>query len=243
MAGGPGSGKSYTAMEVFGVDKRFKQSFAASGLKVVNSDSAFEAGLKRNGINPKDLSKIEKEDPDLWDKITKVPGGIRDRAKQLTNKQKAFYEAGRLGMVVDGTGGKLEKIKKMKTHAEKLGYDTHMVFVDTSLAVAHVRNKSRDRVLPEDTVSSIWKDVQDNKAAFKNLFGGSFALVDNNTYDKHDYEYENPTTGKINVVQKMVEPQVRKAIDGFVNKKLQNPIGKKWIETARKLKSANMIKK
>ena len=60
MAGGPGSGKSFTAMEIFGIDKKLKSSFSASGLKNVNSDAAFEAGLKKHGINPKDLAYIEK---------------------------------------------------------------------------------------------------------------------------------------------------------------------------------------
>jgi hypothetical protein len=50
MAGGPGSGKSFTAMEIFGIDKRLKTSFSHTGLKTVNSDSAFEKGLKDNGI-------------------------------------------------------------------------------------------------------------------------------------------------------------------------------------------------
>ena len=28
MAGGPGSGKSYTAMEIFGIDKKLQSSFS-----------------------------------------------------------------------------------------------------------------------------------------------------------------------------------------------------------------------
>ena len=51
-----------------------------------------KAGLKKHGINPKDLADIEKNNPELWDKITKKPDGIRDRAKQLTQKQKAFMK-------------------------------------------------------------------------------------------------------------------------------------------------------
>ena len=69
MAGGPGSGKSFTAMEIFGIDKRLKQSFASTGLKSVNSDSAFEKGLKDNGIDPRKLAQIEREDAELWSKI------------------------------------------------------------------------------------------------------------------------------------------------------------------------------
>ena len=72
MAGGPGSGKSYTAMEIFGIDKKLQSSFSVTGLKTVNSDKAFEAGLKKNGINPKDLADIEKNNPELWDKVTKT---------------------------------------------------------------------------------------------------------------------------------------------------------------------------
>jgi len=93
MAGGPGSGKSFTAMEIFGIDKRLKQSFSATGLKSVNSDSAFESLLKKNGIDPRDLARIEKEEPELWDKVTKDPGGIRSQAKQLTQKQKSILRS------------------------------------------------------------------------------------------------------------------------------------------------------
>ena len=37
--------------------------------------------------------------------------------------------------------------------------------------------------------------------------------------------------------------QVQKAVNNFVKSKVYNPIGKKWIKTARALKNANLIKK
>ena len=40
MAGGPGSGKSYVARELFGIPKTINVS--VSGLKTVNSDTEFE---------------------------------------------------------------------------------------------------------------------------------------------------------------------------------------------------------
>ena len=142
MAGGPGSGKSFTAMEIFGIDKKLKSSFSSFGLKSVNSDSAFEKGLKDNGIDPKNLAKIEKEDAELWDKISNNDDSIRNNAKRITQLQKKFYEAGRLGMIIDGTGHVYGKIQKNKKYAESLGYDTYMVFVNTSLEVAQERNLS-----------------------------------------------------------------------------------------------------
>ena len=224
MAGGPGSGKSFTAMEIFGIDKKLKSSFSATGLKSVNSDSAFEAGLKKNGINPNDLAKIEKENAELWDKITKQPGGIRDKAKQLTQKQKAFYEAGRLGMIIDGTGHKYGKIDKLKKHAESLGYDCYMVFVNTSLEVAQERNKQRERILPDALLQKSWKDVQNNLGKFQNLFGGNFRIVDNTVY-------------------KPITQQVQKAVNKFIRKPVYNKIGVKWIQQARVLKNLKLIKK
>ena len=224
MAGGPGSGKSFTAMDIFGIDKKLVSSFSSTGLKQVNSDRAFETLLKKNGIDPKDLARIEKEDKELWDKITKDPGSMRTQAKDITRKQKSFYEAGRLGMIIDGTGHVYSKIQKNKKHAESLGYDTYMVFVNTSLEVALQRNKNRERVLPEELVTKSWKDVQNNLGKFQNLFGGNFRIVDNTVY-------------------KPVSKEVVKAAQKFMRKPVYNKIGQKWIENAKALKKAGYIKK
>ena len=224
MAGGPGSGKSFTAKEIFGVGKSAFSSVSAGGLKLVNSDTAFEKGLKDNGIDMKELGNIEKNDPELWDLITKGDTSIRGKAKAITDKQRAFYEAGRLGMIIDGTGDEVSKIKKKMEHAESLGYDCSMVFVNTSLEVALERNKNRDRVLSDELVAKIWKDCQNNLGAFQGMFSGNFVIVDNTVY-------------------KPVNKSVQQAVDAFLRKPLYNPIGKKWVATARMLKKSNLIKK
>ena len=224
LAGGPGSGKSFTANEIFGVGKGAFNSVSAGGLKIVNSDTAFENALKKNGISPKELGTIEK-DSDLWDKIAgeENPDSIRNKAKKLTQKQQAFYEAGRLGMIIDGTGDEVTKIKKKVERAEALGYDCYMVFVNTSLEVAKARNSKRDRTLPEDLVTQIWKACQENLGKFQTLFSGRFVIVDNTEY-------------------KPVAKSVQQQVDAFLRKPIYNQIGKKWIQTARMLKNANIIK-
>jgi cytidylate kinase len=223
LAGGPGSGKSRVAGDLFGISKGL--TVAASGLKSVNSDVAFEAQLKKSGINPKDLGKIEKENPELWNAITEDPNGERAKGKKTTDTMRAFYEEGRLGMIIDGTGDDINKIKAKKQHAESLGYDTYMVFVNTSLEVAQARNAKRDRVLPEDLVTSIWKECQHNLGAFQTIFGGDFRIIDNTN------DGDNLT------------PEIKKAVDDFIKKRLYNPIGIQWVATARALKNANLIKK
>jgi hypothetical protein len=244
MAGGPGSGKSYIANEIFGVGHKVISSVAASGLKLVNSDPAFEKGLKDNGINPKDLGRIEREEPELWNMITaKTNTSIRGKAKELSDKQKAFYEAGRLGMIIDGTGDEVTKIKKKKDHAESLGYDSYMVFVNTSLEVALKRNADRDRTLPEDLVKKIWKDCQNNLGAFQGMFGSNFIIVDNTSYSKNVYTSTNKKTGNVSSYDRPIAANIQKSIDQFLRKPIYNPIGKKWILNARALKSAGLLKK
>lgn len=223
LAGGPGSGKSKVASGLFGVQG--VASFSASGLKMINSDTAFEAQLKKSGIDPKDLGRIEKEQPELWDFITKSSEGPREIGKSITQKTKAFYEEGRLGMIIDGTGDDTAKIKRQKQRAEELGYDTYMVFVNTSLEVAQARNAKRSRTLPEDLVTSIWKECQHNLGAFQTMFSGNFRIVDN-TKDGDN-----------------ITDDIQKAVDGFIRARLYNPIGKQWVTTATALKNANLIKK
>jgi predicted kinase len=222
LAGGPGSGKSKVSKEIFGIQGI--SSFSASGLKSVNSDTAFEAQLRKSGIDPKDLAKIEKEEPELWKNITEDPKGVRELAKQTTQKIKAFYEEGRLGMIIDGTGDDVAKIQKQKQRAEALGYDTFMVFVNTSLEVAKHRNSMRDRVLPENLLIPIWKDCQNNLGKFQTIFSGNFRIVDNSKDGNN------------------VTRDIKKNVDSFINSGVKNPIGKKWVTTQLMLKNANIIK-
>ena len=218
LAGGPGSGKSYTAKEIFGVGKSDMASVSAGGLKVVSSDVAFEQALKKNGINPKDLADIEKSDPSFWAYISSETGdSIRNRAKNITKQQQAFYEAGRLGMIIDGTGNEVLSIRNKKNKAESLGYDCYMIFVNTSLEVALKRNSDRSRSLPDALVRNTWKECQENMGKFQGIFGSNFIIVDNTEYHP-------------------VSNSVQKQVDSFLRKPIQNPIGKKWIMGARLLK-------
>ena len=47
------------------------------------------------------------------------------------------------------------KISRQKTLLDQIGYETMMIFVNTSLEVALERSAARDRVLPEKLVTKI----------------------------------------------------------------------------------------
>ena len=223
MAGGPGSGKSYVAGELFGIPKKINLSI--SGLKTVNSDTEFEFLLKKYGFETFGTGKL---DIDKWpdEVFDAIAGGdedsetmtVRKKAKLMTKARKETYMQGRLGMIIDGTGHNLGKIKKEKQQLEKLGYDTYMVFVNTSLNVAKQRNKERARRLPEDILVKSWKDVQKNLGAFQSLFGSNFVIVDNSKFLS-----EKEAQSKFGRLTK-------KYIDKFIKRPIRNVIGKKWVQ-------------
>ena len=190
LAGGPGSGKSYVVRRTTG----------GTGLKVVNSDPAFELLIKKASLSLKmPESEIDRREP------------LRKHAGKLASKKKANYVEGRLGLIIDGTGHDADRLLDQAGQLQELGYDTHMIFVNTSLDVALQRNAERARSVPESIVVKSWKDVQANIGRFNNFFKGSMVIVDNNDADDDIFQ------------------SVWKRVQGLLRKKVTNTRAKNWI--------------
>ena len=200
LAGGPGSGKSYVVA----------RTTAMFGMRIVNSDDVFESLIKKAGMNM-DMRNYSGKDLERRDEI-------RGRAKEITKLRQANYVEGRLGLIIDGTGKDYEKIEKQMRGLQQLGYDSHMIFVNTSLDVALERNEKRPRKLPESLVVQSWNNVQKNIGKFSQLFKNRFIIVDNNKAD------EDVITG------------VFKRVRSLANKKVTNGIAKAWIAKELEMK-------
>ena len=200
LAGGPGSGKSYVV----------KKTTAMFGMRIVNSDDVFEQLIKKAGMSM-DMRNYKGKDLERRDEI-------RGRAKEITKLRQANYVEGRLGLIIDGTGKDYEKIEKQMRGLQQLGYDSHMIFVNTSLDVALARNEKRPRKLPESIVVQSWNNVQKNICKFSQLFKNKFVIVDNNDAD------EDVLTG------------VFKRVRSLANKKVTNGIAKAWIANELEMK-------
>ena len=204
LAGGPGSGKSYVVRKTTG----------GTGLKVVNSDDAFERLLKKANMSlkiPSPSAGGKKDFDPEKDKEYKSYMGVRDKAKEITKKQQANYLEGRLGLIIDGTGKSYEKIAYQARELQQLGYDTHMIFVNTSLDTALERNANRPRSVKTSIVTKSWKEVQSNIGKFSQFFRRNFVVVDNNDSEED------------------VMGPVYKQIMHLAKSKVQNGIGKQWI--------------
>ena len=205
LAGGPGSGKSYVAGKTTG----------GLGLKLVNSDNTLERLLIKHNV-PLDFTTLSPDE-------TAKKDLLRTRAKELTFGQlkvKAFkgrgaldlYIAGRLGLVIDGTGKDFDDIHRQASYLKKMGYDTYMIFVNTSEQVAQQRNLERPRKLKPEKVKQFWDEVQQNIGRFQAYFRPTnFIIIDNNNAGEDVFN------------------KISKRIRGLVKKKVTNPVAIQWI--------------
>ena len=202
LAGGPGSGKTFVTRNAFG----------GTGLRQINSDSAFENALRKHGLSLK-MPEDEAEARDI----------LRARAKGTTDKTLDLSLKGRLGLVIDGTGRDYDKIKSQNDMLKQLGYDTYMIFVNTSLDVALERNAKRERSVPEYITRKSWTQVQSNIGRFQNTFGMSNMIIVDNSKDEREL-----TT----IVMNKVDKSVRR----LLSNKIKSYTAKRWMATERRLR-------
>ena len=193
IAGGPGSGKSFVVRKTTG----------GLGMKVVNSDDVFEKLLDKEGLSKK-MPESEREPREI----------VRAKAKRITAKKQENFVEGRLGLIIDGTGKDYDLIARQATKLKQIGYDVHMIFVNTSLDVALARNAKRARTVPESVAIKSWNDVQRNIGKFSQYFRQNFVVVDNND------ELENDG---------MVLNSVFKQIKPLAKKKATSKLAQAWI--------------
>ena len=212
MAGGPGSGKSFVASKLL----------VGTGLKTVNSDDIFEYLMKKQDM-PLDPETIGSD----------AGQATRNRAKELTKGKEHVYIDGRLGMIIDGTGKDVAKVSKANEKLKALGYDTMMLFVNTSEEVAQDRNLQRPRSIPSEMVTKMWRAVQDNLMKFQQVFGAAnFHVVDNSGGLEDPERAEN-------------FKNVEKAIDKFLVAPPSSRAAKSWLANPNwgKAKTSDVNKK
>ena len=195
LAGGPGSGKSWVS----------ERALSGMGLKVINSDNMFANALKKERMSL-DFSQYNPKEIERRDEI-------RSKAKARTGVQLKMALEGRLGLILDSTARDVSRIQSEANTMKHIGYDTFMVFVNTSLEVALKRNQMRARKLPDAIVISSHKQIQQNIGKLQRIFGtNNFVIVDNNK------------------VAEDVNPNVHKAIRRMINNKPTSYQAVSWIK-------------
>ena len=201
LAGGAGSGKSYSAEKATGSaagkfewgapkDKKPKPGKTGPyGLKVVNSDEQLEFGLMKAKMHS-DMTKYS-------DAETMEKERIREKGKKITKKREQMWINGRLGLIIDGTAKNPNKLSGRIKDLQDVGYDTYMIFVNTSLDIALQQNAGRKRRLKDEVIRLTWEEVQANKQQLANLFPGGFVEVVNNRAGEDVFQKAFVEIGKL----------------------------------------------
>ena len=201
LAGGPGSGKSWVAA----------RTLEGSGMKVINTDLGFERYAKQAGL---DLKKMQSFTPSQ----TKQKDALRARSKSGTKTQLQHAIDGRLGLILDSTARDVPRIEAEASGLGLIGYDTYMVFVNTTLETALKRNQMRPRSVPDAIVIANHKQVQANRQKLKNIFGSNYVEVDNNEDLAH------------------INSQVYKKINKLKKIKYTKKIAQDWVDMELEMK-------
>lgn len=196
MAGGPGSGKSYT---IFRLGLKGK-------IKVVNPDDQYEADLKSEGI-PLDRAALLAQYRPLKQKFKAAQEAGDEvalaevepeyqRIRSLFSRNMALFSKARRdalaakqlladegqSFLVDGTGGNFNEINSQAQKFIGLGYEVGMIFVDVPVELSVERNRDRGRlgkrVLEDEIVINSWNSVNKNIDKYRQLFGQNFFRVD-----------------------------------------------------------------
>lgn len=195
LAGGPGSGKSWVSA----------RTLMGQGMKVINSDDGFENYAKKVGLELKmtNMSAFQ----------TKQKNFLRTRAKRGTMSMHQHAIDGRLGMIMDSTARDTARIESEAQSMRYLGYDTYMVFVNTTLEVALKRNELRPRSVPEPIVINSHRQIQKNIPKLRAIFGSKNFVEVDNSEERED-----------------VNIKVYKEIQKLVRSKPTSPMAQAWID-------------
>ena len=198
-----------------GKDYVLNNTLDGHGLTEINSDKAFEYLMDKNDLN-KTMPDSEKEVRDIQ----------RGKAKNTTELRQRLALSGRNGLIINGTGDDLNKVKTIKQRLEDLGYETSMITVNTNDEVSKLRNikrgQSGGRTVPEDIRKEKWDGVQKNRAEFAKMFRGNYHEFDN-SYDSGAATQEELAAKK----KEMLE--IYKTVQKFVAKPPSHPSADLWV--------------
>ena len=205
LAGGPGSGKDYV----------LDNTLAGHGMTEMNSDKALEFLMDKNGLD-KTMPASEEDKRNI----------VRGKAKSITELRQRLAILGRNGLIINGTGDDVEKITKIKSRLEDIGYESSMVLVNTEDEVSKQRNIERGqrggRTVPENIRKEKWDNVQAGRPEFAKLFGDNYMEFDNS----EDLRNAAPEVVKAKKDEML---QMYTKIQEFVAKPPENPVASAWV--------------
>jgi predicted kinase len=219
LFGGPGSGKDFV----------LSKTLDGHGLVEINSDKAFEYLMDKNNL---DMRMPESE--------TERRNIVRAKAKNMTELRQHLALFGRNGLIINGTGDDVEKIKKIKERLTDLGYESQAIMVNTADEISKQRNIERGqrggRTVPEEIRKEKWDSVQAARVEYGKLFGDGYMEFDNS----EDLRSADPQVVQAKEKELL---QLYKNVQKFVTKPPKNPSAQTWVASEMEKKDTMKVEK
>ena len=122
-------------------------------------------------------------------------------------------------LIINGPADDLEKINYIKEELEELGYETMMIFVNTTDEVSKERNSLLSRMMVESVRQDRWTKAQENTKYFTKAFN-NFITFDN--------------TEKLDNKEQDIH-EVYQSTKNFLDSKVINETVEDWLERNKKL--------
>lgn len=198
MAGHPGSGKTFVMnkLKLGTIEPRW-----------VNTDKLY---VEKENIAKLDTESALRKFKENWTEGWPL---IRDDVKRISKNNLALYLNSMLPLAIDGTSNNVAMINRRKGLLESFGYDTAMVFVNTSLETAIERALGRERQVPPEFIAQAYKTINKAKSYYKGNFQ-KFLEVPN---DKGE------------LTEKVILKSFKFLLN-FYNSPVMNPVGQDYIE-------------
>jgi len=151
LGGNPGAGKSYVNDKI---------SSGSIQPRVINSDKFLEFIAKKRNI-------------DIGPGFDKEAKEFSKLFKDSKNSTRAHLEAsinGMLPMIIDSTSADINNTIARNKILQDFGYDTAMIWVNTSLETSLKRAALRARSVPEAFIRKVFSKVEENKKVFRSKF-------------------------------------------------------------------------
>jgi dephospho-CoA kinase len=150
---------------------------------------------------------------------------FKDSAHRITNNTLLNYLDSMLPLFIDGTSNDVSNILNRIGILESIGYDIGVIFVHTDIDTAIARAKSRTgRDVDEDFIHTVDK---------KNLENAEYLKAKVNFFKQID----NTTDGLDDAVMQ----KAFKAVQGFYNEPISNPVGKRTLEELQEKKAKYLV--
>jgi hypothetical protein len=219
LFGGPGSGKDFV----------LSKTLDGHGLVEINSDKAFEYLMDKNNLDMR-MPESEEERRNI----------VRAKAKSMTELRQHLALFGRNGLIINGTGDDVEKIKKIKERLTDLGYESQAIMVNTADEISRQRNVERGqrggRTVPEDIRKDKWDSVQKSRVEYGKLFSDGYMEFDNS----EDLRSADPQVVQAKEKELL---QLYKNVQKFVTKPPKNPSAQTWVASEMEKKDTMKIDK